>query len=74
MEREATMSWRVTELERQLESARHESQDFATERVKFTTERVTTAEQGLNVVKVHLVETKEVLQKSLETLETEQKA
>ena len=37
-------------------------------------ERATTTEWGLNIVKVHLVETEEVLQKSLEALEVEQKA
>ena len=31
MEREAVMSWRVDELERQLESACHETQDRAPE-------------------------------------------
>ena len=34
-------------------------------------ERVTAAEQGLDTVKVHLAETKAVLQKSLEALERE---
>ena len=80
MEREATMSRRVDELERQLESARCKSQDQAAE---ATGERVvellvvgqaTAAERGLNVVKVHLAETEVVLKKSLEALETERRA
>ena len=33
-------------------------------------EQVTAAERGLNAAKVHLAETKAVLQKSLEALET----
>jgi len=35
---------------------------------------VTAAERGLTAVKVHLMETEAVLQKSMETLETEWKA
>ena len=80
MEREAVMSWRVDELERQLESAHHESQDWVAEAMGaramelLTAERATTAEQGLDAAKVHLAKTEMVLQKSLETLETERKA
>ena len=37
-------------------------------------ERVTAAKQKLDMMKVHLVETEAVLQKSLEALEAEQKA
>ena len=37
-------------------------------------ERATAAEQELNMMKVHLAETKAVLQKSLEALEAERKA
>ena len=57
MEREATMSWRVDELERQLESARHESQDRAAKVMEWAT----AAERGLEAVKVHLAETEVAL-------------
>ena len=66
MEQEATISWRVDELERQLESAHHESQDWAAEATgaraveRLTVERATTTERGLDAVKVHQVETKAV--------------
>ena len=56
------MSWRVNELEHQLESARHEYQDKAVEAVGawaaklLVAERATAAEWGLDAAKVHLVE------------------
>ena len=80
MEREATMSWRVDELERQLDSTRRESQDRVAEAMGawaaelLAAERATTAERGLDAAKVHLAEIEAVIQKSLEALETEQKA
>ena len=37
----------------------------------LTAQRATAAERGLNAAKVHLVETKVELEKSLEALETE---
>ena len=63
-----------------MESAHCESQDRATEVMGAwaaelrAVERATAVEQELNVAKVHLAETKAVLQKSLEALEAEQKA
>ena len=80
MEWEAMVSWRVTELERQLESAHRESQDRAAEVAEpraaelLAVKRAAAAELGLDVAKVHLVETEVALQKSLEALEMEQKA
>ena len=80
MEWEATMSWRVDELERQLESTRRESQDQAVEATGaraaelLAAEQETAVERGLDAVKVHLAETEATLQKSLEALETERKA
>ena len=80
MEREAAVSWWVNELKHQLESAHCESQDWAAEAMGAwavelrVAKRATAVEQELNVAKVHLAETKAVLQKSLEALEAEQKA
>ena len=80
MEREATMSWRVDQLERQLKSTHHESQDRAAEATGaravelLAAERATATERGLDAAKVHLAETKAVLQNSLEALEMERKA
>jgi len=80
MEQEAMASWRVDELRHQLESARRESQDRAPEvtgaRVAelHAVERAIAAERELDAAKVHLVETKAALQKSLEALEEERKA
>ena len=77
---------RVTELERELESARHESQDRAAEVTgAWAVERAIAIERGLEAVKVRyakteaalqksLAETEVVLQSTLETLEAEQKA
>ena len=71
MEREATVSWRVTKLEHQLEFARCESQDRAAEAMEarvaelLAVERATAAERGLDAVKVRQAKTKVVLQKSL---------
>ena len=67
IEQEAAMSRRVDELERQLESAHHESQDRAAEATGaraaelLSAERATTAERGLDAVKVHLAETEVAL-------------
>ena len=67
MEREAAMSWWVTELERQLESARRESQDRAAEATGaraaelLMVERATAAEWELDATKVHQAETEAVL-------------
>ena len=67
MEWEATVSWWVIELEHQLEFARRESQDRATEVMEvravewLVVERETAAEQGLEAVKVHQAETEIVL-------------
>ena len=67
MEQEAVMSWRVDELERQLESAHRESQDRATEATGaraaelLTVVRATAAERGLDTAKVHLAETEAAL-------------
>jgi len=80
MEQEAAMSWRVDELERQLESTHCESQDRAAVAMGtwlselLVMERATAAKRGLNAAKVHLAETKATLQKSLEALEIEWKA
>ena len=80
MEWEATMSWWVDELERQLESACGEFQDRAAEATGvraaelLAVERATAAERGLDAAKAHQAETKEALQKSLEALEMERKA
>ena len=74
------MSRRVDELERQLESVCRESQDRVAKATGawaaelLAAEQVTAAERGLDAVKVYLAETEAVLQKSLEALETEQKA
>ncbi|XP_066357595.1 uncharacterized protein [Miscanthus floridulus] len=67
MEWEATMSWRVDELERLLESARHESQDRAPEATGaqaaelLTAKQATAAERGLGAAKAHLEETEAAL-------------
>ena len=67
MEREATVSWRVTKLEHQLEFARCESQDRAAEAMEarvaelLAVERATTAERGLDTAMVHQEETEVVL-------------
>ena len=80
MGREATMLRRVDELQRQLESACRESQDRATKAMGvravklLVAEWVTATERGLDAAKVHLAETKAVLQNSLEALEIERKA
>ena len=80
MGREAAMSWQVDELQRQLESARRESQDRAAEATRaraaelLAAERATATERGLDVAKVHLAETEVALQKSLEALESKRKA
>ena len=64
---EATMSWWVDELQRQLEFARRESQDWAAKVMGawaaelLVVERATAAERGLDAMKVHLVKTKAVL-------------
>lgn len=50
MEREATMLWQVADLERELESARCESLDRATD--LLAVERVTATEWGLEAAKV----------------------
>ena len=71
MGREAVMSRWVDELQRQLESAHHESQDRAVEATGAravelpTAEQATPAKRELDAAKVHLAETKAVLQKSL---------
>ena len=68
---DAVMLWRVAELERQLESARRESQDRATEATEaraaelLATERATAAERRLDAAKVRQAKTKAALQKSL---------
>ena len=46
MEQEATMSWRIDELEHQLESTRHESQDSATEATGARAAELLMAEQA----------------------------
>ena len=80
MEREAVMSLWVGELECQLESTLCESQDWAAKAIGawvvelLMAERATAAERGLDAAKVHQVETKAALQKSLEALEMERKA
>ena len=62
---------RMAELERQLESAHHESQDRAAEATatwaegQRAAERATTAEQGLEAVKARQAETEEGLRTSL---------
>ena len=67
MEQEATVSWRVDELRHQLESACHESQDWATEAMGAramelcAVEQATAAEQELDVMKAHLAETEAAL-------------
>ena len=67
MEQEAMMSRQVNELQRQLESAHHESQDWVVEVTGaratelLVVEQATTVEWGLNAVKVHLAETKAAL-------------
>ena len=67
MELEAMVSRRVAELERQLESAYHESQDRAAEATEarpaelLKVERATIVERGLDAVKVHQAETEIVL-------------
>ena len=74
------MSWRVDELERQLESTHCESQDRAAVAMGtwlselLVMERATAAERGLDAMMVHLAETEAALPKSLEALETERKA
>ena len=80
MGQEATMSRWVDKLQRQLESARCESQDRAAKATGaqamelLVAERATAAKRELDVVKVHLAETEVALQKSFEALETERKA
>ena len=67
MEQEATASCQVDELRHQLEFARRESQEWATEAIGAwaaelrAVERATAAERELDAVKAHLVETKAVL-------------
>ena len=67
MEREAVASWWVVELERQLESNSHESQDQAAEATEprvvelLAVEQATTAERVLDAAKVHRVETEAAL-------------
>ena len=71
MEWEATASWWVTELERELESTHHESQDQVAEATEvraaevLTTERATAVERGLDAVKARQAKTEALLQKSL---------
>ena len=80
MEQEAAMLRQVDEIERQLESTRHKSQDWAAEVMGARAAKllvakwVIAAERGLDAAKVHLAKTKVVLQKSLEALETERRA
>ena len=68
MEWEAMMSQWVDELELQLESTRHKSQDRAAKAMGaraaelLAAEWATAAERGLTIVKVHLTETEAVLQ------------
>ena len=56
---EVMVSWWVTKLERKLESAHCESQDWAAEAMEawvvalLTVERATAAEWGLDAAKVH---------------------
>ena len=65
------MSQRVAELECELEFARRESQDQAAEVTEawaaelLTAKRATTAERGLEAVKVRQAEIEAALQKSL---------
>ena len=67
MEQEAVASWWVNELRHQLESARYESQDQATEATGAraaelcVVKRVTATEQDLDAVKDHLAETEVAL-------------
>ena len=71
IEWEAVVSGRDAELERQLESARRESQDQAAEATEaqavelLAVERAIATERGLDVAKVHQAETKAVLLKSM---------
>jgi hypothetical protein len=80
MGREAMMSRRVDELQRQLEFTRHESQDRAAKATGaratelLAAEWATAAKLGLDAAKVRLTKTEAVLQKSLEALETERRA
>ena len=80
MEREATMSWRVDLLERQLEFTHHESQYREAEATGAwavelrVVKRANAAERELDAMKAHLAEIEVALQKSLEALEAEQKA
>ena len=80
MEQESMALWWVDKLRHKLESTRHESQDWATEATGAraaelcAVERATAAEQKLDMVKAHLVETEAALRKSLEALEAERKA
>ena len=60
MEREAAMSQWVNELEHQLESAHHESQDQVAVEL-LAVEQATAPEWGLVAAKVHLKETKAAL-------------
>ena len=67
MEPEAAMSWQVAELKYQLESTCCESQDQVDEATGawalelLVVEQATTVEWGLDIVKVHQVETKAAL-------------
>ena len=71
MEQEAMGSWWVDDLRHQLESALYESQDRVVEVTGAraagmrAVERATAAERELDAMKVHLAETKAMLQKSL---------
>ena len=73
MEWEAVMTWWVTELECQLESAYHESQDRAAEALGarvaelLAVERATAAERGLAAVMVQLSETEAAKVRLVET-------
>ena len=80
MEQEATVSWRVDKLRHQLESTRHESQDWVAKAMGARVvemralERATATKQKLDAMKVLFVETEVALRESLEALEAEQKA
>ena len=80
MEHEAMALRWVDKLRHELESARHESQDWAAEVTGAwatelrAVERATAAKQKLDAAKAHLAETEAMLRKSLEALEVERKA
>jgi len=71
MEWEASASWQVADLERQLESAHGESQDRAAKATEaraaglLVVERATAAERGFEAAKVHQAKTEAALQKSM---------